>query len=64
MKKKQTDLITVREARELLGVGAPKMARLLRDGVLEHWTKPLDTRIKLVSKQAVLDLMERVDKAA
>jgi hypothetical protein len=63
-KNKPRDLITVREARELMGVGPRKMADLISRGMLPHWTKPLDARLKLVSRADVRNLMERVDKAA
>jgi hypothetical protein len=32
------------------------MAQLIRDGVIQHWVKPLDARVKLVSRAAVLNL--------
>lgn len=59
-----TDLITVTEARELLGIGTNKMAELLRKGILKYWTNPLDTRKKLVSRAAVLNLPNRLEEAA
>jgi excisionase family DNA binding protein len=40
--------ITVGEARERLGISKPKMAQLIRDGVLATVTSPLDRRVKLV----------------
>lgn len=62
--QRPVDLITVTEARELLGVGPNKMAELLRKGVLQYWTNPLDARKKLVSRQEVLSLPQRMEKAA
>jgi hypothetical protein len=62
--QKPNDLITTTAARELLGVGRTKMADLLNQGVLQHWTNPLDARKKLVSRAAVLALQDRRDKAA
>lgn len=59
-----TDLITVKEARALLGVGTPKMAKLLREGVLKYYPNPLDARVKLVSKAAVLALIPSLAEAA
>jgi hypothetical protein len=41
-------LITVGEARELLGVGKRKMAALIAAGTLPTEPDPLDKRIKLV----------------
>jgi hypothetical protein len=58
------DLITVTEARELLGVGPNKMAELIRKGILQYWTNPLDARKKLVSRAEVLNLPKRLEKAA
>lgn len=58
------DLITIREARALLGVGPSKMAQLLRNGVLPHYENPLDARVKLVSKTEVLSLKPRRAQAA
>lgn len=52
------DLITVTEARTLLGVSAVKMARLLKEGTLRHWPNILDNRVKLVSRAEVLALKE------
>lgn len=59
-----SDLITVTEARELLGVGPNKMADLIRKGILQYWTNPLDARKKLVSRAEVLNLPKRLEKAA
>jgi hypothetical protein len=50
------DLITIKEARTLIGISNTKMAQLIRDGVIQHWVKPLDARVKLVSRAAVLNL--------
>ncbi len=58
------DLITATEARELLGVGPNKMAELIRKGILQYWTNPLDARKKLVSRAEVLALPSRLEKAA
>lgn len=62
--KRPTDLITATEARKLLGVGNTKIADLISKGILPHWTSPLDARKKLVSRADVLNLQERVDRAA
>jgi excisionase family DNA binding protein len=50
------DLITVSEARVLLGVSRVKIAKLIRDGALKHFENRLDARVKLVSKAEVLSL--------
>ncbi len=51
------DLIRAEEARAILGVSSAKMAHLIKQGHLPHWTYPLDRRVKLVSKADVLALM-------
>ncbi|MEA2175648.1 MAG: hypothetical protein QOD00_3240, partial [Blastocatellia bacterium] len=58
-----TDLITVAEARKLLGVSPVKMADLLRQGHIRSFPYPLDKRVKLVSRTEALALRLR-DKAA
>jgi hypothetical protein len=59
-----TDLITVSEARELLGVSWNKMAKLIKLGVVRHFPNPLDNRVKFVSKAEVLALVPRRAEAA
>jgi hypothetical protein len=61
---KPTDLITTYEARCLLKVSHTKMAQLIRDGILRHFTNPLDRREKLVSKAEVLALIPSRAEAA
>ena len=60
---KPQDLITLTEARHILQISQAKIARLVREEVLRHWTTPLDIRVKLVSKSAVEEL-KRTRKAA
>jgi hypothetical protein len=50
------DLITIKEARNLIGISNTKMAQLIRNGVIQHWIKPLDARVKLVSRAEILSL--------
>lgn len=59
-----TDLITVSEARGILGVSWNKMAKLLKDGVIRHFPNPLDNRVKFVSKAEVLALVPKRAEAA
>lgn len=59
-----TDLISTTEARHLLGVSRPTMARLLKDEVIRHFPNPLDKRVKLVSKSEVLALKPQRAEAA
>lgn len=58
------DLITVSEARRLLGVSGVKMAQLIKEGSLRHFPNQLDRREKLVSKAEVLSLKPRRAEAA
>lgn len=59
MNKTPTDLITVSEARKLIGVSRVKMAELIRDGYVETFPYPLDKRVKLVSRERLLALKMR-----
>ncbi|HEX8474645.1 MAG TPA: hypothetical protein VF666_11470 [Pyrinomonadaceae bacterium] len=59
-----TDLITVTEARALLGVSRLKMTTLLKKGLLQHYPNLLDNRVKLVSRAEVLELRPRRAEAA
>jgi hypothetical protein len=61
---KPKDLITASEARSLLRVSRIKMATLLKNGTLRHYTNPLDNRVKLVSKAEVLSLIPERAEAA
>ena len=58
------DLITVSEARKLLNVSANKIAQLLKEGYLKHYSDPLDKRLKLVSRNDVISLKTRRKEAA
>ena len=65
MKNNQiNDLITIAEARSLLGVSHTKMAQLVKNGVIRYFPNPLDGRVKLVSKAEVLALIPRRAEAA
>lgn len=63
-KDRPDDLITVSEARELLGVSWNKIAKLLKLGIIPYFPNPLDDRVKLVSKAEVLALIPRRAEAA
>jgi predicted DNA-binding transcriptional regulator AlpA len=58
------DLITVTEARRLLGVSHTKMSQLIKQGVFRHFPNPLDGRVKLISKQEVLAIVPKRAEAA
>lgn len=59
-----TDLIKTTQAQSILGVSATKMAQLLKTGQLQYWTRPLDARVKLVSRAQVEALKNRIVEAA
>lgn len=59
MQDSPTDLIRVSEARKLISVSRIKMAELIRDGHLRHFSYPIDRRVKLVSRSEVLALKAR-----
>lgn len=61
---KPSDLITVTEARSLLGVSHTKMSQMVKKGVIRHFPNPLDGRVKLVSKAEVIALIPRRSEAA
>lgn len=52
------DLITASQARRLLGISKPTLARLIREGVLPTIDSPLDMRVKLVHTSDVLALLQ------
>ena len=62
-KEEPNDLISLTEARSLLGVSRLKIAELVRAGHLQTFPALLDRRVKLVSRAAVLQLQRR-EKAA
>jgi hypothetical protein len=61
---KPSDLITVSEARTLLGVSHTKMSQIIKKGILRHFSNPLDGREKLLSKAEVLALIPKRAEAA
>jgi excisionase family DNA binding protein len=63
-KQKPSDLITVAEARALLGVSRVKIAQLLKRGDLRYFTNPLDGREKLISRAEVEALKPKRAEAA
>ena len=62
--KTPSDLITVAEARILLGVSTVKMSQLLREGIISYHPDPLDKRVKLISESEVVALKFRGRKVA
>jgi hypothetical protein len=54
---RNTKLITVAEARKLLGISANKMSALISSGTLPYEQDPLDHRVKLLRRTDVEGLM-------
>lgn len=61
---KPNDLIKTAEAQKLLAVGKVKMTQLIKDGIIRHYTSPLDKRLKLVSRAEILALKNETREAA
>ena len=56
-------MITLTEARKILGVSPNKMSKLVTDGTLHHELDPLDRRVKLVLLKEVEKLRQFSRKA-
>ena len=54
-----SELITVTEARRILGISANKMSALIAGGTLPYEQDPLDRRVKLVRRDDVEGLMRK-----
>ena len=54
-----SELITVTEARRILGISANKMSALIGSGTLPFEQDPLDRRVKLVRRADVEGLMRK-----
>ena len=61
---KPNDLITVKDARILLGVSTVKMSSLIKNGYLQIYENPLDRREKLISRAEALALKPKRAEAA
>jgi hypothetical protein len=59
-----TDLIPSTEARRLLDISPYKMSKLIKQGTIRTYSDPLDERVKLVSRSAVLALVQKRAEAA
>jgi len=60
----EDELMRMSEAAQLLGVSNAKMWRLVRDGILEAETNPLDRRVKLVNRVDVEKLLRYSKKVS
>jgi excisionase family DNA binding protein len=58
------DYMSVGEAREYLGVSRPKMAQLIKDGVLSAAVDPLNKRYKWLLRAQVEELKAQEKKTA
>ncbi len=54
-----SELVTVAEARRILGISANKMSALIGSGALLYEQDPLDRRVKLVKRSDVEGLMRK-----
>ncbi|MGI9105470.1 MAG: helix-turn-helix domain-containing protein [Pyrinomonadaceae bacterium] len=54
-----SELVTVAEARRILGISANKMSALIGSGTLPYEQDPLDRRVKLVKRAEVEGLMRK-----
>ena len=54
-----SELITVTEARKILGISANKMSALISSGTLPYEQDPLDHRVKLLRRTDVEGLMRK-----
>ena len=54
-----SELVTVTEARKILGISANKMSALISSGTLPYEQDPLDHRVKLVKRGDVISLMRK-----
>lgn len=58
------DLIKASDARQIIGVSHAKMSQLIKDGVVRHYSDPLDKRVKLVSRSEIAALRPVLSEAA
>jgi helix-turn-helix protein len=56
------DLLTLAQARKLLGVSRPKMVQLITTGALHVEKDPLDARVKAIRRAEVEALLARSSK--
>ena len=54
-----SELVTVAEARRILGISANKMSALIGSGTLPYEQDPLDRRVKLVKRSDLEGLMRK-----
>jgi DNA-binding MarR family transcriptional regulator len=58
------DLISVSEARKILGVSRFKIAELIKRKLVRSYENPLDRRVKLISRAELLALKPNRAEAA
>jgi excisionase family DNA binding protein len=64
MNDKRSQVLTVKEAAEFLGVTRAKVSRMMKDRELAYTIDPLDKRIRLISVDDLQALLDRSRKAA
>jgi hypothetical protein len=61
---RESKYVSVAEAREMLGVSEPRIAKMLKDGVLKWEKNPVDQRGKIILRADVEKLAEKVPDAS
>lgn len=56
----ESEYITVAEARDMLGVSDPKIARMIKDGKLHAEENPADKRSKIIRRDEVMTLAAKI----
>jgi DNA-binding MarR family transcriptional regulator len=58
----ESEYVSVAEAREILGVSKPRMAEILKKGLLAWEPNPVDERGKLIRRTDVEELAAKAGK--
>ena len=56
--EKETEMVTVRQAAEMLGVSRATIARMMRRGDLQAFRNPVDRRLRLIRREDIERLRE------
>lgn len=59
-----SDYVSVAEARDMLGVSEPKIARMIKEGLLKADPNPVDKRGKIIRRADVEALAAKLPKKA
>jgi hypothetical protein len=63
MSSRESAYVSVAEAREMLGVSEPRIAQLLKEGVLKWERNPVDRRGKIILRRDVDALAAKLPKS-